>query len=90
VITPGSELERVRLSDARLNSKYGLNMLALYPHGQERKAITKQLQDMVLASGDVLLVKGSIDAINKIKSSRDLLILDGREELPYAKKTHWH
>jgi di/tricarboxylate transporter len=86
VITPGSELERVRLSDARLNSKYGLNMLALYPHGQERKATTKQLQDMVLASGDVLLVKGSIEAINKIKSSRDLLILDGREELPYAKK----
>ncbi|MFC3193783.1 SLC13 family permease [Marinicella sediminis] len=86
VITPGSALERVRLNDARLQSKYHLNMLALFPHGQKRKATTKQLQDMVLASGDVLLVKGSVEAINKIKTSRDLLILDGREELPYTKK----
>ena len=86
VITPGSILERVRLGDARLQSKYGLNMLALYSHGHERTGTPKQLDDMVLASGDVLLVKGSMEAINTVKSSRDMLILDGREELPYAKK----
>ncbi len=86
VITPGSSLERVRLGDARLQGKYQLNMLALYSHGHERVGTPKQLDDMVLASGDVLLVKGSVEAINTIKSSRDILILDGREELPYTKK----
>ena len=86
VITPGSTLERMRLGDARLQSKHNLTMLALYSHGHERKGTPKQLDDTVLASGDVLLVKGSVDAINTIKSSRDILILDGREELPYTKK----
>lgn len=86
VITPGSVLERVRLGDARLSSKYGLKLLAVYNHGKERTGSRTQLMDMVLASGDVLLVKGSVEAINRVKSSRDILILDGREELPYAKK----
>lgn len=86
VITPGSALERVRLGDARLSSKYNLNLLAVYTHGHERKGSRTQLLDMVLASGDVLLVKGSVESINQIKSSRDILVLDGREELPYAKK----
>ncbi len=86
VITPGSSLERMRLADARLQSKYGLHMLALYSHGHERVGTPKQLDDMILAAGDVLLVKGSLDSIQTIKSGRDLLILDGREELPYAQK----
>lgn len=86
VITPGSALERVRLGDARLKSKYSLNLLAVYSHGHEHKGSRSQLMDMVLASGDVLLVKGSVNSINQIKSSRDILVLDGREELPYAKK----
>lgn len=86
VITPGSSLERVRLGDARLSSKYDLNLLALYTHGHQRTGSRTQLMDVMLAAGDVLLVKGSVVAINKIKSSRDVLILDGREELPYAKK----
>lgn len=86
VITPNSRLERVRLGDARLHSKYGLNLLAINTHGQEHEAKSKGLDDQVLVAGDVLLVEGSIQAINAMKNSRDVLVLDGREELPYTQK----
>ncbi len=86
VITPNSRLERVRLGDARLHSKYGLNLLAINSHGQEQQAKSKGLDDQVLVSGDVLLVEGSIQSINAMKNSRDVLVLDGREELPYTQK----
>ncbi|WP_154224621.1 SLC13 family permease [Marinicella rhabdoformis] len=86
VITPQSALERMRLGDVRLSSKYGLKLLAVNSHGEERLAQSKGLSDLVLVAGDVLLVEGSIQSINLLKSSRDVLVLDGREELPYTKK----
>lgn len=86
VIISGSTLDRVRIADARLNSKYGLTLLAVHSQGKETHARSKGINELLLISGDVLLVQGTQDAIREVKASGALLVLDGGEELPHTKK----
>ncbi len=86
VVISGSTLDRVRIADARLNSKYQLTLLAVHSQGKETQARTKGVNELLLRAGDVLLVQGSQDAIRDVKASGALLVLDGGEELPHTKK----
>jgi len=86
VVISGSTLDRVRIADARLKSKYGLTLLAIHSQGKETQARTKGINDMLFKAGDVLLVQGSQQAIREVKASGSLLVLDGGEELPHTKK----
>lgn len=86
VVISGSTLDRVRIADARLNSKYGLTLLAVHSEGKATQARSKGVNELLLRAGDVLLVQGSIDAIREVKASGSLLVLDGGEELPHTKK----
>lgn len=86
VITSGSLLDRVRVGDARLESKFGLTLLAIHSHGKETSASTKGVNDRVIHQGDVLLVQGSTVAIKAVKKSGSLLLLDGGAELPHTEK----
>lgn len=86
VITSGSLLDRVRVGDARLNSKYGLTLLAVHSQGKETTAASKGIDDLIFRPGDVLLVQGTIKAIQEVKKTGSLLVLDGGEELPHTKK----
>ncbi len=86
VVTSGSLLDRVRAGDARLSSKYGLTLLAVHSHGKETTANTKGIDDLIFRPGDVLLVQGSVKAIQEVKNAGSLLVLDGGEELPHTSK----
>jgi di/tricarboxylate transporter len=86
VVISGSTLDRVRIADARLNSKYELTLLAVHSHGVETQARSKGVKEMLLRAGDVLLVQGSQKAITEVKASGALLVLDGGEELPHTSK----
>jgi len=86
VVISGSTLDRVRIADARLNSKYNLTLLAVHSHGKETHGRSKGINELLLRAGDVLLVQGSVSAIRKVKASGSLLVLDGGEELPHTKK----
>lgn len=86
VVTSGSLLDRVRVGDARLNSKYNLTLLAVHSHGKETTANTKGIDDLIFRPGDVLLVQGTVKAIQEVKKAGSLLVLDGGEELPHTKK----
>jgi len=86
VVIGGSTLDRVRVGDARLNSKYGLRLLAIHSHGKETQARSKGVNDMVLRAGDVLLVQGDKQAMREVKNAGTLLVLDGGEELPHTRK----
>ena len=86
VVISGSTLDRVRIADARLNTKYGLTLLAVHSHGKETQARSKGINELLLRAGDVLLVQGSQGAIRDVKASGALLVLDGGEELPHTKK----
>lgn len=86
VITSGSLLDRVRVGDSRLNSKYGLTLLAVHSQGKETTATAKGMDDLIFRPGDVLLVQGTHEAILEVKRTGSLLVLDGGEELPHTKK----
>lgn len=86
VITSGSLLDRVRVGDSRLSSKYGLTLLAVHSQGKETTATSKGMDDLIFRPGDVLLVQGTHDAIQQVKRTGSLLVLDGGEELPHTKK----
>ncbi len=86
VVIAGSTLDRVRIEDARLKSKYGLTLLAVHSHGKETHARSKGIKEVLLRAGDVLLVQGTHEAIREVKASGSLLVLDGGEELPHTKK----
>lgn len=86
VITSGSLLDRVRVGDSRLSSKYGLTLLAVHSQGKETTATAKGMDDLIFRPGDVLLVQGTHEAIQEVKRGGSLLVLDGGEELPHTKK----
>ncbi len=86
VVTSGSLLDRVRVGDARLNSKYGLTLLAVHSHGKQTEATSSGVDDLIFRHGDILLVQGSTEAIRQVKRTGDLLVLDGGEELPHTSK----
>jgi di/tricarboxylate transporter len=86
VITPGSQLNGVRIGNARLRSRFGLRLLAFdrYEESQERKS--PGLDEVQLRSGDVLLVQSTPDNLRELKETADFLVLDGSIQLPSTRK----
>lgn len=81
-ITPDSKLAGLKVSDARLRSDYGLNIVRLMRRsvgnnsgfgmgGGKREIITHIDPDMVFQIGDVLIVQGEIDAVRNASEALD-------------------
>ncbi len=85
-ITPSSSLVNVKISNARLQSRYGLRLLAFHRFEGSQPREAKGLNDVVLRSGDVLLVQSSPEDFSKLKRGAEFLVLDGTEVLPKTKK----
>lgn len=85
-ITPRSRLLGVRVGEARLNSRYGLRLLALHRFNRDEQTRATGVDNTVLRSGDVLLVQSSADKLNRLKQGGDFLILDGSINLPKTRK----
>ena len=82
VVTRGSPLHLRTLAAARFTNSYGLMPLALHRARAPSSQITGDLNTIRLRAGDVLLVQGSRDAINHLKDSGSMLVLDGTTDLP--------
>jgi di/tricarboxylate transporter len=85
-ITAGSSLVGTALTEARLQSRYGVRFLALHRGERDQASRRRSLDRVVLQSGDVLLVQASTKDLLTCKSSGDFLVLDGSIELPHTKK----
>jgi len=85
VVTDDSDLAGRTLRDARFYDRYGLAVIALHrpPIGA---ILDRDLADVPLASGDVLLVQGALRQIASLKGDPSLLVLDGRLDLPHTRK----
>lgn len=84
VITVDSPMYRRRLSTVPLDSTFGLIPLAVY---QARASGDRQATDpgaVRLRAGDVVLVQGSRDALDELKASSKMLVVDGTTGLPRA------
>jgi len=84
VVTRGSPLHLRNLAAARFGASTGLLPLAIHRARAPSSQVAGDLNSIRLRVGDVLLVQGSPDAIDTLKSSGDTLVLDGTIELPRA------
>jgi di/tricarboxylate transporter len=84
VVTRGSPLHLRTLAAARFTGSYGLMPLALHRARASSSQVTGDLNTIRLRAGDVLLVQGSRDAINQLKDSGSMLVLDGTTDLPHT------
>ncbi len=84
VVTRGSPLHLRSLAAARFSTNYGLMPLALHRARAPSSQITGDLNMIRLRAGDVLLVQGSGEAIQNLKDSSSMLVLDGTTDLPHT------
>lgn len=86
VVTRGSLLHRRTLAGTRLAARYRLLPLAIHRARGDGGETVHDLDDIELRAGDVLLVQGSSDAIEAVRRSHDVLVLDGSIDLPHTER----
>jgi len=86
VVVQGTPLENTTLSRIRFADRYQLVTLALHRGGRNVETPREDVGDVLLRSGDVLLVQGESDQIAKLKRSGELLVLDATSDLPHSDK----
>ena len=87
VVTRGSPLHLRSLAAARFTASYGLMPLALHRARAPSSQVTGDLNLIRLRAGDVLLVQGTRDAINNLRDSGSMLVLDGTTDLPHTHRS---
>ncbi len=85
-ITAGSRLVGTRLNQARLQSRYGLRFLALHRAERQESRRSRDIDEVTLMTGDVLLVQSTPEELTNTKTSGDFLVLDGSTTLPHTSK----
>jgi di/tricarboxylate transporter len=88
VVTRGSPLHLRSLAAARFSASYGLMPLAIHRARAPSSLVTGDLNSIRLRAGDVLLVQGSKDGIDSLKSSGTMLVLDGTMDLPHTHRAN--
>ena len=88
VVTRGSPLHLRSLAAARFTSNSGLVPLAIHRARAPSSQVTGDLTSIRLRAGDVLLVQGTRDAIDGLKSGSSMLVLDGTTDLPHTQKAN--
>ena len=87
VVVPGSSLDGRTLSGARFSDRYQLMVLALFRSSKwANQPGTEHIEETRLHSGDVLLVQGAVKSIKRLKSSRNLLVLDNKAAVAISSK----
>lgn len=81
-ITPVSGLVGHPLSDARLERRHGVILLAFRRFGDNEERRSEDLRSKLLQAGDILLVQGTPENLARLRASTDLLVLDGSVNLP--------
>ncbi len=86
VVTEGSPLDNSSVRRSRFADEYGLFVLALHRGHLQHEVRRKDLGDMLLRTGDVLLVQGAAKDISRLKSDHGFLVLDSTVDLPDTSK----
>lgn len=88
LIAPGSSLQGRRLRYAELASDKDINIIAVKRQGQQISE--RQLYDVRLKTGDILLIWCTDSKLDMLRSERDFLIIeDVYEEIVHKRKALW-
>jgi di/tricarboxylate transporter len=87
VLTPASPMRGRTLEQANIEWRYQLIPLALHRPGEIAIGRhSKQLRDVQLGVGDVLLVQGPAEQVQALKRRNELLVLDATSDVPLTAK----
>lgn len=86
VVTKDSPLNGSTVKWERFADDYGLYVLAIHRGQLHQEIKRKDLGDVVLAIGDVLLVQGAAGDIRRLKANPAFLVLDSSVDLPDTHK----
>jgi di/tricarboxylate transporter len=86
VVVQGSPLVNRTLNASRFTDRYQLATLALAQAGRKVNTLVKDLDNIRLQVGDILLVQGAREQLAQIKRSGELLVLDATADVPTTKK----
>lgn len=87
VVTPASPIRGRTLEQANLEWRYHVIPLAVHRPGELAiGSQSKQLRDVQLGVGDVLLVQGPAEQIQSLKRRNELLVLDATSDVPLTAK----
>ena len=87
VVTRGSPLHYQSLDGVNFGNKYGLIALAVHRARTPDSETTGDLNKVRLRAGDVILVQGTKEAIETLRDSGKMLVLDGAKDLPQTHKS---
>jgi di/tricarboxylate transporter len=86
VVIQGSPVNGRSLRSNRFVDRYQLAVLALHRQGRAITEPGKDISDIPLQTGDILLVQGASDQIARIKEENQLLVLDATADIPHTAK----
>ena len=86
VVVHGSPADGHTLRALRFLERYQLAVLALHRAGRMMDPRGASVADITLRTGDVLLVQGSTEQVQKVKQDNELLILDATSDVPKTRK----
>ena len=82
LISPGARLIGRRLGDMRLRRRYGVYVLAAHRRSQN---IGRQLDDLVVQTGDTLLLEGAPEDIGRLAADMELLDVSRPSARPFRR-----
>lgn len=88
VVTRGSPLHLRTLATVTFSASYELVPLAIHRARSPSSQVTGDLTTIRLRAGDVLLVQGTRESIDKLKAGGTTLVLDGTTDLPHTAKAN--
>ncbi len=86
VIIQGSGLIGRTLQQVGFVKRHGLSAVALHRGGRPMDIRRRSIGRVRLETGDILLVQGEPEQMQKLKESQGFLVLDGFSSLPHTKK----
>ncbi|MBN1239749.1 MAG: SLC13 family permease [Gammaproteobacteria bacterium] len=86
VVTQGSVLDQASLDSSRMLWAYELAPLALHRPGSKPGDAGERLAREILSVGDIVLVQGTTEALERLKRSGQVLVLDGRITVPRTER----
>jgi len=86
IVTQGSLLDGVTLSQVRFAESQHLMILALHRAGSVTRVLHEDVGDIRLRVGDVLLVQGTQERISEVKRAGEVLVLDATSDLPHTRR----
>ncbi len=84
MITPGSRLAGFSLDEIAFRARYGCLVLGVE---RQSRVIRRHLTDTMLREGDVLVVQGEREALDRMREHRSVVVLDGTAQPLPAPRT---